>query len=203
MCRVCGCGARCLLARPGTAHSCTGGSRGRRRSSCARQGGAGGCGRWQLLRADARWRAVCLGRWLQGAARHRCVPLWDCDSEMESITAAVVVMHTEPAMHWQACGRLLPRCVRARTHTHTCAGGCPKVQATPAKLPWARGIASISASACSHVAAAVDSAGRLYTWGAGAGVTFECLCLIPCAPEPVHNCKTAMLRCSAGAGSCL
>jgi hypothetical protein len=46
-------------------------------------------------------------------------------------------------------------------------GGCPKVQATPAKLTWARQIRHISASPTGQFAAAVDTAGKLYTWGAG------------------------------------
>eukprot|EP00879_Flechtneria_rotunda_P024861 GHRR01026380.1.p1 GENE.GHRR01026380.1~~GHRR01026380.1.p1 ORF type:complete len:562 (+),score=215.88 GHRR01026380.1:54-1739(+) len=46
-------------------------------------------------------------------------------------------------------------------------GGCVKVQATPAKLPWATNITQLVASLEGHFAAAIDTAGRLYTWGAG------------------------------------
>ncbi|WIA19065.1 hypothetical protein OEZ85_003720 [Tetradesmus obliquus] len=46
-------------------------------------------------------------------------------------------------------------------------GGCAKVQATPAKLPWAKRIVQMSVSLDGHFAAAVDAAGHLYTWGAG------------------------------------
>jgi hypothetical protein len=48
------------------------------------------------------------------------------------------------------------------------AGGCAKVQATPAKLPWAKKMVQLSASLDGHFAAAIDATGHLYTWGAGA-----------------------------------
>jgi alpha-tubulin suppressor-like RCC1 family protein len=41
------------------------------------------------------------------------------------------------------------------------------VQATPAKLPWAKKVVQLSASLDGHFAAAVDATGHLYTWGAG------------------------------------
>eukprot|EP00775_Hariotina_reticulata_P006783 gene6783-7000_t len=46
-------------------------------------------------------------------------------------------------------------------------GGSQAVQATPAKLPWAKGITSICASRVGHFATALDSHHKLYTWGAG------------------------------------
>eukprot|EP00882_Tetradesmus_deserticola_P025916 GHRQ01028504.1.p1 GENE.GHRQ01028504.1~~GHRQ01028504.1.p1 ORF type:complete len:183 (+),score=48.64 GHRQ01028504.1:219-767(+) len=46
-------------------------------------------------------------------------------------------------------------------------GGCAKVQATPAKLPWAKNIEQLSASRDGCFAAAVDATGHLHTWGAG------------------------------------
>jgi hypothetical protein len=60
--------------------------------------------------------------------------------------------------------------------TIAAAGGCAKVQDTPAKLPWAKKVVQLSASLDGHFAAAVDATGHLYTWGAG-----EChVCVITC-----------------------
>jgi hypothetical protein len=60
------------------------------------------------------------------------------------------------------------------------------VQATPAKLPWAKKVVQLSASLDGHFAAAVDAAGVLYTWGAGE--MLHCYVMLsyhvtPCLPE--------------------
>eukprot|EP00887_Chlorella_sp_A99_P004506 scaffold34.g4506.t1 len=45
-------------------------------------------------------------------------------------------------------------------------GGTPARVCTPSKLPWARGIAAVAASSGGRFAAAIDDAGRTFTWGA-------------------------------------
>lgn len=46
-------------------------------------------------------------------------------------------------------------------------GGACKSQSKPIKLPWASKIKSVVGAAGGRFAAAIDTHGRLYTWGEG------------------------------------
>lgn len=75
------------------------------------------------------------------------------------------------------------------------------MQATPAKLPWARQIRHISVSPTGQFAAAVDTAGKLYTFGAG---VFSSLAVIKGAPiglGSIHCSASQVVSVAGKAGS--